>query len=69
MSLRREEMSSADSARQRDLDRSWVNACEALADDAARAGLEAAIARVNASNAAAISKRQFLEETEPQAGS
>lgn len=66
MSLRHEELSPQDSQRQHELQRSWANAQDALADPQFRARLEDSIARVNASAATAtMSKDEFLAETEP----
>jgi hypothetical protein len=66
VSLRHENLSDAEQALQRDLDRSWARAQETLADPATRAYLEASIERVNASTSATtLTKEGFLAQTEP----
>jgi hypothetical protein len=64
MAVRRDDLSPDEQDRQRALDRSWAGAQEALKDPDFRARLEASIARVNASDAAPVTREEFLAETE-----
>jgi len=68
MALRRDNLSPEESARQRNLDRSWRAAQDSLSDPAFRSYLEASIRRVNVSDAEPISGEQFLAQTEPSTG-
>lgn len=65
MSVRREELSEVEAARQEELDRSWSTASDALADPEFRARLEQSIDRVNRSDSSVTrSKAEFLSATE-----
>jgi hypothetical protein len=65
MALHRDDLNPEELARQRALDRSWRAAQQSLADPEFRAQLEAAIERVNRSDAEPITGQEFLAQTEP----
>lgn len=69
MSLRHEDLSDAELARQEGLDRSWAAAREALADPQFRAQLDEAIERVNNSRSSeTMSKADCSSTSEPSGG-
>lgn len=65
MSLRHENLTPEELGLQRDLQRSWEGAQQALADPSFRAYLEQSIERLNSSPpTASLSRDEFLAQTE-----
>ena len=65
MAIRDDELTAEELERQRALDHSWAAAQKALADPQFRVRLTDGIERVNRSNAAPLTRDEFLETTTP----
>ena len=64
MSLRHQELNQDELAHQAGLERSWQHAQQALGDPVLRSYLGQSIERVNRSSAKAMSKSEFLAQTQ-----